>query len=185
MISASLLMKEGELRIEPSWRISVHRCWNSVNLLLEVILLKSILPVYSYQQALSRSLTHSPPPWLSRNNPVSLGIYSAFSHFCNNQRQRETDLSICGAQRDWPRYLSSVSNRAVSSCLTDGSETIPPGHGIQAWARLVSQSSLHLLNCHQGFSIGGWPSVVTCPLTAGLRPLESSAKLPLIDDLQI
>lgn len=127
MISASLLMKEGELRIEHSWRISVHRCWNSVNLLLEVILLKSILPVYSYQQALSRTLTHSPPPWLSRNNPVSLGIYSAFSHFCNNQRQRETDLSICGAQRDWPKYLSSVSNRAVSSCLTDGSETIPPG----------------------------------------------------------
>lgn len=74
--------------------------------------------------------SHSPPPWLSRINPVSLGIYSAFSDFCNNQRQRETDLSVC-AQRDWPRYLSSVSGRAVSSCLTDGSEITPPGMGFK------------------------------------------------------
>lgn len=34
---ASLLAKEWERRMEPSWRISVHRCCNSVNSLLEVI----------------------------------------------------------------------------------------------------------------------------------------------------
>lgn len=136
-------------------------------------MLKSLLLFYCHQQALSRSLTHSPPLGLSRGEPVSLGIHSAFSDF-SNQRQREPDL--CVVLRG-PDLGTSPSSVPVSSCSTDGAEPNPPAQD-SGLGRLGSQSSLHSLNCHQGFSIGGWPSVVTCPLTAGLRPLESSAKLP-------
>lgn len=56
-------------------------------------MLISFLLVYPHQQALSRSLAHSPPLELSRAEPLSLGIHSAFCDFCN-QRQREPGLGV-------------------------------------------------------------------------------------------
>lgn len=174
---ASLLVKEWELRMEPSWRISVHSCCNSVNSLL--IICWKVLLVYPHQ-ALSR-FPHTQPSsgavygWAcTTGNPLSL-------FWSPNQRQTEPDLCVVLRGTDLgtshqcqPVLYPAAQQMGLSQTLQ---------HGIQAWAGWAVRALLSL-NCHQGFSIGGWPSVVTCPLTAVLRPLESSAKLPWIDDLQ-
>lgn len=137
-------------------------------------MLKSLLLVYPHQQALSRSLTDSPPLGLPRGESASLESTQPF--LISIIRGRESLTSVwCSEGLTWVPLIRSA--RAVSSCSTDGAEPNPPAQD-SGLARLGSQSSLHSLNCHQGFSIGGGPSVVTCALAAGLRPLESSAKLP-------
>lgn len=94
-------------------------------------MLKSFLLVYPHQQALSGSLTHSPPLGLSRGKPVPLGIHSAFSDF-RNHRQREPDLCVVLRGTDLGTSRQGLPMLYPAAQQMGLSQT--PRHGIQAWA---------------------------------------------------
>lgn len=166
--------------MEPFWRIPVCRCSNSVNSLLEVLCWK-----VSYLFILISRLLADPSHTALLWGCLGVSLYhweSTHPFLFSIIRGRESLTSVwCSEGLTWVPLIG-VCPCCIQLLNRWGWAKPPaPDSGL---GRLGSQSCLHSLNCHQNFGIGGWPSVVTCPLTAGLRPLESSAKLPWIDDLQ-